>query len=773
MKHAPRPRRGTWLLLLLVASFSLSTARGIEISGYDPEVNNRFSSGFGTLDPVENQTDEFVGSGYDWSGIGWNQSPGGLGRVQNFAMLSPVDAFSSWHYSLTEQYAWDSNRIYAQFVNRSGEVVSATLSVVGRQPEVPGFTTAQDLRITKLTRPFTVADEVSYLRVLDISSGNYFQQPAFLMGSNMEGTTDFSTGPLVATGRINWRYLGQVAVSGHTTDAALSYLSSSGGDSGSPLLIPYKGELTIVGATWTATGAANSLLHLAGNSYDPVPGVNAIMAENGYALKWTIYDVPTDTGNTANRWNGGAGSGEFAEAANWSLGFVPDNRPAIFDAVTANGQTRVELGGNSTLRGILFAAGGGTEGFTLTSSGTLTIGASGIRNESAGTQTFNQSISLASSQNWEAVAGGLHFDGNIANNGFLVVIGGSGDVTFSGNFSGSGGLAKDDAGTLTLAASSSFTGKTFIHNGTLRLGTDNALFARSPVIFDTANADATFDINSRSVTIGSLRSEVSAGATGVVSITGGLLNVGGSHASTTYAGVFLGNGSITKIGIGTWTLTGVSDDFGGSLFVQRGGVTLNGVLGGGGKTVAVSLGNGTSLRGNGTIVGRLHIGTGSELMLSDSAFSVFSITEGIVWDGGGIIKMELGGDGRTDIIDLMTGLLQKGEDGSHVFDFSVTENLAPGTEFVLMKFGSTNFSAEQFSYTGLEGLEGHFSIVERTLIFSVVPEPSVLPLCCVAMGLFSFVLLGRRRPRFEVLPIFVTRGFWISGLGCTLLIGCP
>ena len=745
-----RTRSGWRTVLVLAAFVSLSTARGLEIAGYDPAVNNRFSEGFDTANPTANPDAAFVGQGYDWSGIGWNQSPGGLGRVQNFAMLSPVDAFSAWHYSLSEPYAWDSERTEVQFQNRAGGVVSASIFPVGTTPDLPGFAYGQDLRITKLTRPLTAAAQVSPLRVLDISSGHYFQQSVFVMGSNMEGVTDFSTGPLIATAKVSLRYQGVVAVSGHSSDSSLSYQSSSGGDSGSPLLLPYKGELTLMGSTWFANGTAGSLLPIPDWSYDPTTGINTIMAENGYAIKWTIYDAPADAANTANRWQGAAGSGAFGAAANWSLGVVPENRPVVFDSGTANGQTTVALDGDRNLRGLLFVAGEEPGGFSFSSPGTLTLGASGIRNEHAQTQSFQHAISLASSQNWEAAAGDLHFGGAITNNGFLLAVGGSGDVTFSGNLSGLGGLAKDGSGTLTLLAASSYTGRTFLHDGTLRLGVDNALFVRTAVIFDTANPHTTFDINSRRITIGSLRSEVASGATGIVTLAGGSLTVGGSHASTTYAGVFAGHGSLTKTGIGTWTLTGTSSDFGGSLAVQRGAVVLDGVLGGGSQTVSVVSGTGTRLGGGGTLVGDLTLRDGSAVSLVDSGFGIFTITEGIVWDGGAAIRMELGGDGRSDLIDLAAGVLHKGSAGTYEFQFSLTGEIAAGDQFVLMTFGATDFTAGDFRFTGLEDLPGRFLLSGDRLELLIVPEPSPANLgLASALAVLAF-RWGRSRRRLHL-----------------------
>jgi len=85
----------------------------------------------------------------------------------------------------------------------------------------------------------------------------------------------------------------------------------------------------------------------------------------GYALRFTIYDVPTDTANTANVWTGSGGAASFATAGNWSKGLAPANLPVVFDAASNGGQSAVDVAGGQAVRGILFRANSGTTGFTF------------------------------------------------------------------------------------------------------------------------------------------------------------------------------------------------------------------------------------------------------------------------------------------------------------------------------------------------------------------------------------------------------------------------
>ncbi len=54
------------------------------MTNYSSAVNDRFSSGFAT-NPVANTNANFVGAGYDWSGVGWAVTDG----TKGFGFISP------------------------------------------------------------------------------------------------------------------------------------------------------------------------------------------------------------------------------------------------------------------------------------------------------------------------------------------------------------------------------------------------------------------------------------------------------------------------------------------------------------------------------------------------------------------------------------------------------------------------------------------------------------------------------------------------------------
>jgi fibronectin-binding autotransporter adhesin len=223
------------------------------------------------------------------------------------------------------------------------------------------------------------------------------------------------------------------------------------------------------------------------------------------------------------------------------------------------------------VRGILFR--NTAEGFTIGGSGTLTVGSTGIRNQSTETQTVNTAMQLSGHQNWEAENGALEFNGAIATNGCLVVVGGALDTTISGVMSGAGMLAKDGSGMLILSAANTYTGEPFIHDGTLQAHANGTLSAASRVVFNTTNPGAILDIGGSTQTVSNLVSDTQYGGTGTVALDGGLL-LTGAGGNARYAGSFTGTGTVRKVGGSLWTLSGDSRDYAGQFHLQEGRILL-------------------------------------------------------------------------------------------------------------------------------------------------------------------------------------------------------
>jgi autotransporter-associated beta strand protein len=163
------------------------------------------------------------------------------------------------------------------------------------------------------------------------------------------------------------------------------------------------------------------------------------------------------------------------------------------------------------------------------------------------------------------------------------------DLTVSATLSGTGGLVKTGAGTLTLNTAASVTvaaGTSFfgVGQGTLKYGVNNALGTASTTANVFINSGATLDINGTTSTVGNIN-----GYGNVNLGTNGTLTLGSIAQIVQFGGSLLGSGTLIKTGSGiTTALAGDSTVSGGF----TGGVQ---VLGG---TLSVqtpgALGTGTS-----------------------------------------------------------------------------------------------------------------------------------------------------------------------------------
>jgi autotransporter-associated beta strand protein len=210
----------------------------------------------------------------------------------------------------------------------------------------------------------------------------------------------------------------------------------------------------------------------------------------------------------------------------------------------------------------------GAGGLTKMGSGTLTL--SGTNTYSGGTTINTGTLAVSADSNLGGSAGGLAFGGGALQflSGFtmsrtVALNSGGGtfdtngnNATLAGTISGTGGLTKIGAGTLTLSGPSTYTGATNVNAGTLQAGVANAF---TPLSAFTVASGATLDLNNFDQAVGSL-----AGA-GAVTLGAATLFTGGDNTSTTFSGTISGSGGLIKIGPGMLTLSGTSTYAGGTM----------------------------------------------------------------------------------------------------------------------------------------------------------------------------------------------------------------
>lgn len=222
--------------------------------------------------------------------------------------------------------------------------------------------------------------------------------------------------------------------------------------------------------------------------------------------------------------------------------------------------------------------------------------------------TFGGQITLGSNATIAATSGTFRvtFNGALtgALNATLFLTGsGNGELASALNLSGTGGLAKNGSGTWTLTGGGSYSGATSINAGVLNIqhatSLGNNTGATSITSGATLQLQGGITVANEGIT---LRGVGAAGTTGAMQNTGGsntwggpitlgaaatisvdagsltltsalggafALTLAGTADGTITAGINTGAGTVTKVGTGTWTLSG-TNGFTGALAVNQG-----------------------------------------------------------------------------------------------------------------------------------------------------------------------------------------------------------
>ncbi len=215
-----------------------------------------------------------------------------------------------------------------------------------------------------------------------------------------------------------------------------------------------------------------------------------------------------------------------------------------------------------------------TEGSLATvsiTSGLSTTGALTITEGSSSTLSISGGMSVGGT--WtltEGSSASATFSGDISESGMAFNLATGSHATIDGNLSGTGNLTKSGLGTLTLSGDNAFTGTTTINAGTLTLGSTNAL-AGSTLVYSTTGGTLNFGTLT-TATLGGLSGVKNLALTNASSQAVSL-SVGGNNADTTYSGTLSGDGNLTKVGGGTFTLDDATLDV-NTLSVETGTLVL-------------------------------------------------------------------------------------------------------------------------------------------------------------------------------------------------------
>ena len=262
-------------------------------------------------------------------------------------------------------------------------------------------------------------------------------------------------------------------------------------------------------------------------------------------------------------------------------------------------------------------------------------GAFGVFGGAAGTVTVDDAILFSGAQfmtdGYEIAAGTGTLTTNSALTNIRVDPGLT--ATISAAITGTGGLLKNDAGTLILSGANGYGGATNIQGGTVVALNGSALPATTSV---SVAAGATLDIRADQI-IGGLN-----GAGSV--LLGANLTTGGLNANDSFSGAISGNGGLTKTGTGTLTLGG-TNAYLGTTQVNAGTLALNGSVAG-----AVTVAGGATLSGTGSAAGVVTIADGAHLAAGGAGAGTLT-TGGLVLSAGSVLDMGLGAPNVAGVSD--------------------------------------------------------------------------------------------------------------------------
>ena len=369
-------------------------------------------------------------------------------------------------------------------------------------------------------------------------------------------------------------------------------------------------NFTLVGYNFAAQGQSGAISVSGGTvklTVSPVAGALVTWVGDGTLNVWDI--------NTSANWANPSPGAKYHQGDNVTFNDSGSNIPGISlaGALTPGSVTVANTNKNYTFAGSGIL--GGTNGLTKSGPGQLTIVNTGPNTYTAATTINGGTVQIGSG----GTVGNLG-PGNIIDNSLLVV-NRSDNLILANVISGSGGVQKSGANTLTLSAQNTYSGTTTISAGTLAFG------------------------SSGSVT---LAGDITGG--GLLAKTGsGLLTVAGTNE--TYLGGTLISGGTLQVGNGGLTgslSTGDVTNNAALVFDLGGSTTLLNAVSGSGTLGLTGSGTMTLAADNYTCSGGTLISSGT-LQLGDGA-SNGSVGTGAVTNNSALVFRISGGASNTNKI---------------------------------------------------------------------------------------------------------------------------
>jgi len=131
-------------------------------------------------------------------------------------------------------------------------------------------------------------------------------------------------------------------------------------------------------------------------------------------------------------------------------------------------------------------------------------------------------------------------------------------------------VVKNGTEIVTLSGNNTYSGITHIEEGTLKIGSTDAIGNSSAVLLKDV-ASAKLDLDDNTLTIGSLASVGTNGSVVLGSNVSTILDIGSDDTSTIFKGVISGAGSLYKKGTGNLTLSG-DNTYSNKTYIENGAI---------------------------------------------------------------------------------------------------------------------------------------------------------------------------------------------------------
>ncbi len=195
-------------------------------------------------------------------------------------------------------------------------------------------------------------------------------------------------------------------------------------------------------------------------------------------------------------------------------------------------------------------------GGTTINNGTLKIASDGNLGDSSGPVTLGNGT-LEITTNSFTISRTTTLTGNAT-----ITVDTGVTTTWASGITGTGTFTTQGQGTLILTGSNSYLGATTVSSGALQAGAINTFSPQS----SSFTVNTFLNLNSFNQSITQLL------GSGTVALGSATLTIGSDNSSPTFLGMISGNGGLTKVGTGVFTLSGLSGNnaYGGATIVSGG-----------------------------------------------------------------------------------------------------------------------------------------------------------------------------------------------------------